>query len=375
MKIGILTGGGDCPGVNAVIRAVVRSAARRGWESVGLIGGYEGLLPDYKLPPRELDVRAVAGLLSRGGTILGTANSGQFATKVENGKIRQLPKDLLDRTKRGMKRLGLEALVAIGGDGTLSAAAQMHKHGIPIVGVPKTIDNDLDGTQMTFGFDSAVDCATDALDRLHTTAESHNRVGVLEVMGRHAGWIALQSGVAGGADVVLMPEIPFTYESICAKIAEREGQGRRFTIVVVAEGACEKVTPETRPKAKRTAATAASPSEISPPKPSEKRLGGVMGPLVTAELEQRTRKEARCCVLGHLQRGGGPTSFDRALCSIYGAEAVERVAARDFGKMVAYQGANVTAIPLKDAVGKLKTVPLNGGLIRTARALGICLGD
>jgi 6-phosphofructokinase 1 len=213
---------------------------------------------------------------------------------------------------------------------------------------------------MTFGFDSAVTCATDAIDRLHTTAESHNRVMVLEVMGRYAGWIALYSGVAGGADVILMPEIPFSYDSICAKIQERESQGRKFTIVVVAEGAYPK-----------GAGYVASESSS---KQGEARLGGI-GAMVTAELERRTGKETRCCVLGHLQRGGPPTTFDRALCSIFGAEAVELVAANDFGKMVAYQGSKVVGIPILDAVGRLKTVKPEGSLARTARALGICLGD
>ena len=237
-KLGIVTGGGDCPGLNAVIRAVAKAAAMRGWEAIGILGGYEGLLEPLQCRP--LDYHALSGLLVRGGTILGTANRGRFASKSGHGESRQLPTELLEGVRVGMEALGLFALVSIGGDGSLTIAQQLHEQGIPLVGVPKTIDNDLEGTIMTFGFDSAVACATDALDRLHTTAESHKRVMVLEVMGRYAGWIALYAGVAGGADVILIPEIPFSYESICAKIREREGQGKEFTLVIVAEGAREK---------------------------------------------------------------------------------------------------------------------------------------
>lgn len=358
MKIGILTGGGDCPGLNAAIRAVVKTATRRDWEVLGIIGGYEGLVPPGNF--RALDYQSVGGLLARGGTILGTANRGRFSAKVGHGTSRSLPIDLLEETKRGVELLGISALVVIGGDGTLSIAQQLHDIGIPIIGVPKTIDNDLDGTVLTFGFDSAVACAVDALDRLHTTAESHNRVMVLEVMGRYAGWIALYAGVAGGADVILMPEIPFSYEKVCAKIHEREGRGRRFTIVVVAEGAREHGTD-----------FVTSSARVGQ---GEAHLGGI-GAVVTAEIEKRTSKETRVCVLGHLQRGGCPTTFDRTLCSLFGAEAVERIAAGDFGKMVAYQGGHISAIPIRDAVSKLKTVPPDGSLVCTARALGICLGD
>jgi 6-phosphofructokinase len=234
-EIGIVTGGGDCPGLNAVTRAVAKTAANRGWETIGIIGGYSGLLlpQNYRL----LDYKALDGLLVRGGTILGTANRGPFSAKTGHGETRQLPKQLLDDTKRGMEQLGLAALISVGGDGSLTIAQQMHEHGIPIVGVPKTIDNDLAATTTTFGFDSAVACATDALDRLHTTAESHDRVLVLEVMGRYAGWIAIYAGVAGGADVILIPEIPFRYESICAAIMRREEKGKRFTLVITSEGA------------------------------------------------------------------------------------------------------------------------------------------
>jgi len=357
-RIGIVTGGGDCPGLNAVIRSVAKAAAQRNWETLGILGGYEGLLEPRRT--RLLDYHALDGLLTRGGTILGTANRGKFSAKVGHGESRQLPKELLDGTRQGMDALGISALVSIGGDGSLSIAQQMHEHGIPIVGVPKTIDNDLRGTLWTFGFDSAVTCATDALDRLHTTAESHDRVMVLELMGRYAGWIALYAGVAGGADVILIPEIPFSYESVCSKIKAREAQGKKFTLVAVAEGAREK-----------NAEFVTSAGQESN---REARLGGI-GAVVAAELEKRSGKETRVCVLGHLQRGGTPTTFDRALCSMFGAVAIELVAAGDFGKMVAFTGQQVGAVEISVAVGGLKTVPLDGGLLRTARALGISLGD
>lgn len=357
-RIGVVTGGGDCPGLNAVIRAVAKASAKRDWECIGVIGGYEGLLEPQRT--MLLDYQKLSGLLTRGGTILGAANRGKFSAKVGHGESRVLPKELLDGVKAGMDALGLFALVCIGGDGTLSIAQQMFEYGIPVVGVPKTIDNDLEGTLFTFGFDSAVSSATDALDRLHTTAESHDRVMVLEVMGRYAGWIALYAGVAGGADVILIPEIPFSYESICAKIHERENLGRKFTIIVVAEGACETDC---------GFVTCGANNKIG-----EARLGGI-GLVVSGEVEKRTGKESRVCVLGHLQRGGSPTTFDRALCSMFGATAVELVAAGDFGKMVAFTGPQIGAIKISDAIGKLKTVRPDGNLVRTARALGICLGD
>jgi len=357
-RIGVVTGGGDCPGLNAVIRAVAKASAKRGWECVGILGGFEGLLEPQRT--MSLDYQKLSGLLTRGGTILGTANRGKFSAKVGHGESCALPKELLDAVKAGMDALGLFALVCIGGDGTLSIAQQIFEYGIPVVGVPKTIDNDLEGTLFTFGFDSAVSSATDALDRLHTTAESHDRVMVLEVMGRYAGWIALYAGVAGGADVILIPEIPFSYESICAKIHERENLGKKFTIIIVAEGAREK-----------DGAFVTSAAHI---KIGEARLGGI-GAVVSAEVEKRTGKESRICVLGHLQRGGSPTTLDRALCSMFGATAVELVAAGDFGKMVAFTGAQISAIKIGDAIGKLKTVRPDGNLVRTACALGICLGD
>jgi phosphofructokinase-like protein len=357
-RIGVVTGGGDCPGLNAVIRAVAKASANRDWECIGVLGGYEGLLEPRRTIP--LDYQILSGILPRGGTILGTANRGRFSAKVGHGESRALPKELLEGVKAGMDALGLFALVSIGGDGSLSTAQQLFEYGIPVVGVPKTIDNDLEGTLFTFGFDSAVSCATDALDRLHSTAESHNRVMVLEVMGRYAGWIALFAGVAGGADVILIPEIPFSYESVCTKIQERENIGKKFTIVIVAEGAREKDGSFITSRAHT--------------KTGEARLGGI-GPVVSAEIEKCTGKESRVCVLGHLQRGGSPTTFDRALCSIFGATAVELIAAGEFGKMVAFTGPQIGSIKISEAIGKLKTVRADGNLVRTARALGICFGD
>ena len=357
-RIGVVTGGGDCPGLNAVIRAVAKAAAQRGWETLGFFGGYAGLLEPRKFV--NLDYNAISGLLMRGGTILGTANRGRFSAKTGHGESRGLPTELLDETKRGCEAMGLSGLVSIGGDGSLSIAQQLFEHGIPIVGVPKTIDNDLDGTLFTFGFDSAVACATDALDRLHTTAESHSRVMVLEVMGRYAGWIALMAGVAGGADVILIPEVPFRYDRICAKVRERDEQGKNFTLIIVAEGAREH----------DGGFVTAGAQEAN----REARLGGI-GAVVAARVEAETGKEARTCVLGHLQRGGSPTPFDRMLCSMFGAYAVELIDAGDFGKMVAWQGSQVTSIKISDAVGRLKTVRPDGSIIRTAQALGISLGN
>jgi 6-phosphofructokinase 1 len=356
-KIGIVTGGGDCPGLNAVIRSVTKAAAKRAWESIGILGGYEGLLEPQRY--RALHYEEMGDLLTRGGTILGTANRGKFSTRVGHGERRRVPDDLLAAAKRGFDALDLSALVCLGGDGTLTTAQQLFEYGLPVIGIPKTIDNDLDCTDYTFGFDSAVACATDAVDRLHTTAESHNRVIVLEVMGRYSGWIALYAGVAGGADVILIPEIPFDYESIQARIREREAHGKLFAIVVVAEGARQK---------------GQGMVSVGERSEGEVRLGGVSA-VVARELEQFTGRETRNVVLGHLQRGGTPTPFDRALCTMFGASAVDLIADGDFGKMVAFQGTRVTSVPIRHAIERLKMVPPDDTLLRTARAMGISLGD
>jgi 6-phosphofructokinase 1 len=357
-RIGIVTGGGDCPGLNAVIRAVVKAASKRGWEVLGFHGGFEGLLdpPKFKL----LDYREMGALLYRGGTVLGTANRGRFSAKTGHGDVRQLPKELLDEARAAFDRFGLRALVCIGGDGTLTIAQQLFSVGIPVVGIPKTIDNDLAATLMTFGFDSAVACATEALDRLHTTAESHNRVMVLEVMGRYAGWIAGAAGLAGGADVILIPEIPFDFDSVCDKVAERERDGKHFTIVVAAEGAREVGHDFT------TTGEGGSDREA--------RLGGV-GHVIAREIETRTGKETRACILGHLQRGGSPTPDDRQLCTRFGVAAVRMIADGMYGHMASFLPPEIVPVPLWATAGQIRTVPPGGELVRTCRALGISFGD
>jgi len=357
-RIAILTSGGDCPGLNAVIRAVVKAATMRGWETLGILGGYEGLLRPAQY--RALDYKQMDGLLILGGTILGASNKGRFAAKTGHGQVRRIAPDILKEATATFAELQLKALVCVGGDGSLTIAQQLFEHGLPVVGVPKTIDNDLDATVITFGFDSAVACATDALDRLHTTAGSHNRVMVLEVMGRYAGWIATHAGIAGGGDVILIPEIPFHYDSICRKVEEREKMGKRFTLVVAAEGA--------RP------ADSDYVTQHKAQADREARLGGI-GELVSVEIEKRTGKETRVCVLGHLQRGGGPTTFDRLLCTRFGVKAVDLIAEEKFGYMVALNPPDTVAVRISDAIGRLKTVPADGDLIRAARALGISFGD
>ncbi len=357
-RIGIITGGGDCPGLNAVIRAVVKAAAQRDWECVGILGGFDGLLEPARF--RHLDYHEMDALLFVGGTVLGTANQGRFAAKTGDGQVNVIPKAILDEARESFHRLGLKALVVVGGDGSLTIAQQLFDHGIPLVGVPKTIDNDLEATDLTFGFDSAMAAATDALDRLRTTAESHRRVMVLELMGRHAGWIATSAGIAGGGDVVLIPEIPFTYDVVCQKIMERSHIGKHFTLVVVAEGAREEGHGETT-----TGKSAAD---------RETRLGGI-GTVVAEEIQRRTGKETRVCVLGHLQRGGAPTSFDRLICTRFGVCAVQLIADGKFGRMVALKGFNTVDVPIPEAIGHLRTVPPAGDLVKTARSLGISFGN
>jgi ATP-dependent phosphofructokinase / diphosphate-dependent phosphofructokinase len=357
-RIGIVTGGGDCPGLNAVIRAVVKAAAYRGWEAIGFLDGYEGMLEP--LATRPLDYTELGGLLYRGGTILGTSNRGRFAAKTGHGEVRRVPEEILQEAKRNFDALGLRALVAIGGDGSLTIAQQLLETGVPVVGVPKTIDNDLDATLMTFGFESAVSTAVDALDRLHSTAESHNRVMVLEVMGRYAGWIASYAGLAGGADVILIPEIPFSYDAIVAKIREREAMGKHFTLVTVAEGA------------RLAGGQFVTAGEAGGNR--EARLGGI-GLLVAAEIEKRTGKECRAVVLGHLQRGGAPTAWDRQLCTRFGVYAVELIAEGRYGYMVALTHDGIGSVLLIDAIDRIRTVDPDGELVRMGRALGISFGN
>ena len=355
-RVGILTGGGDAPGLNAVIRAVVKSAAGFGFECIGLEDSFDGLMEPGRW--RVLRLGDVAGIIRIGGTILGTTNRGDpfaYPTSEPGGE-----RDYSARCLEMYGELRLNGLIVIGGDGTLTIAEQFHKLGMALVGVPKTIDNDIVGTNSCFGFDTAVAFATDAIDRLHTTAESHRRVMVVEVMGRYAGWIALYAGVAGGADVILMPEIPFDLESVVARIRERDHFGARFSVVVVAEGA-----------AARGGAVSVV-EQASGGRPD--RLGGI-GACVAADLERATGKEARSVVLGHLQRGGAPTAFDRVLATRFGGKAMELVDHGTFGMMVANRPPDLVAVPLAEIVGKTKQVPLDLDLVKTARAVGICFGD
>ncbi len=357
-RIGILTGGGDCPGLNTVIRSVVKCATKRGWETLGILGGFEGLIEPTR--SRVLDYHEMDGLLFLGGTILGASNKGRFSAKSGHGESRAIDPAVLAAARAGFESLGLRALIVVGGDGSLSIAQQCFEAGIPVVGVPKTIDNDISGTVITFGFDSAVSFATEALDRLRTTAQSHERVMVCEMMGRYAGWIAAHAGIAGGADVILIPEVPFNLDSVCRVVTDREAQGKHFTLVVVAEGARE---------AGRDFVTLGETGAIR-----EARLGGI-GAAVAEAIGRRTGKETRVCVLGHLQRGGAPTTFDRLLCTRFGASAVRLVAAEQYGFMVAHRPPDTEAIPLTEAIGHLRTVPLDGDIVRTARDLGIGFGD
>jgi 6-phosphofructokinase 1 len=355
-RIGLLTGGGDAPGLNAVIRAVVKSAAYHGCKTIGLEDSFDGLIEPDRC--RVLAPRDVTGILRIGGTILGTTNRGNpFAYPIETtGGTR----DYSDRCIEMFHELKLDALVVIGGDGTLSIAHQFAQRGIPLVGVPKTIDNDIVETTNTFGFDTAVSFATDAIDRLHTTAEAHHRVMVVEVMGRYAGWIALYAGVAGGADVILIPEIPFDLSRVAERIKERDHWGARFSIVVVAEGA--------KPLGGKTSVVKAASGEYV------ERLGGIAG-IVATQLQELTGKETRFVVLGHLQRGGAPTSFDRMLATRFGARAMELLLDGQFGTMVAFHPPDIVAVPLDRIVGRTRSVPLDFDVVRTARAMGITLGD
>jgi 6-phosphofructokinase 1 len=359
VRIAISTGGGDAPGLNAVIRAIVLSAHQRGWQSYGIRNGYDGLLENagiINLGPRE-----VRGITHLGGTILGTTNRGNpfhYCRTAPDGTETEI--DRSDELVSAFQASGFEALISIGGDGSLSIAHELWKKGLPVIGVPKTIDNDVVGTLASFGFDTAVSTATDAIDKLHSTAESHQRVMVVELMGRYAGWIALHSGISSSADAILIPEIPFDVDKVCAKVMQRERQGRNFSIVVVAEGAVpvggSVVLLERR--------------QVGSPD----RLGGI-GSQVARAIHERTGKETRSLVLGHLQRGGSPTTFDRLLGLRFGAAAVRAVAASDFGVMIAYQPPRITHVPLDEVIGRAKNVPLDSDTVLTARELGISLGD
>jgi 6-phosphofructokinase 1 len=359
-RIGISTGGGDAPGLNAVIRAAVKSALNRGWEVVGIRRGFDGLFKAGMA--KKLTARDVAGILTMGGTILGTTNRGnpfEYRSRV-GGKT--VVKDMSGHILESVKRLGLDAIVCIGGDGTLQIARRLADLGVPVVGVPKTIDNDMPGTVITFGYDTAVSTATDALDKLHSTAASHQRTLVVEVMGRYAGWIALNSGVAGGADIILIPEIPFDIEVVCKKVEDRYRRRRNFAIVVAAEGATptggKMFTREHRDTGRQ-----------------EVLLGGV-AQWVAEEIQKRTGRETRSLVLGHLQRGGHPTTFDRLLGTRFGAAAIRLIAEGGFGRMVCLRPPNIESVPLSEvATGQPRTVPLDSDTILSARQMGISFGD
>ncbi len=357
MRIGILNSGGDCPGLNAVIHGVVGAADQLGWEVIGFRDGFEGMLPPgdhLVLKPKD-----TIGILKLGGTILGTTNKGHFAAKVGKGDIAEVPPEIVAKAKATMLALDIGALIVVGGDGSLTTGLQLYREGWPIIGVPKTIDNDLSATAFTFGFDSAVSTVVDGLDRLHTTAESHKRVMVLEVMGRHAGWIALWGGIAGGSHVILLPEIPFSFEKITEFINRRDAQGYHSTLVVVAEGA-------TMPEGEIVTLDANCGGEV--------RLGGI-GERVAAKLQQTTGKETRACTLGHLQRGGAPTAIDRILGMRFGVMAVKLANEGKFGHMVSYQAYHVDSVPIEMAVNKLRLVEPQSELVLAAKAVGICFGD
>ena len=355
-RIGVLTSGGDCPGLNAVLRGVALAAEKLNFEVIGFLDGFEGLLP----PGRSmvLDRRSTSGIMPRGGTILGTTNRGHFVAKVGAGDKAVIDPEVIADARGVLNELRVEALIIVGGDGSMTTALQLHEAGINCIGVPKTIDNDLAATAMTFGFDSAVATVTDALDRLHTTATSHKRVMILEVMGRHAGWIALHGGLAGGAHVILIPEIPFDYDKICEAVHLRNKRGSIYSLVVVAEGA--------RP--------ADGQVVMKPVEHGENKLGGIGG-VVADEIAVRTGKETRCTVLGHLQRGGAPTTLDRILGTRFGVKAVNMVAQQQFGSMVSYQNYQVQHVPIAEAVNRLRLVPPDGEMVQTARDVEISFGD
>ena len=348
--IGICTGGGDAPGLNAVIRAAVKAAILKyKWKVIGIPDGFDGLIwPERAF---ELTLKHVSGILPRGGTILGTTNRGNpFKYKtIEDGQ--DVVRDISDEVIANTRKLGIDAVISIGGDGSMKIAQELFLKGLPVVGVPKTIDNDLCATEVTFGFDTAIHTATDAIDKLHTTAESHHRVMVVEVMGRDAGWIALEAGIAGGAHIILIPEIPFTIENICRHLEMRASYGKRFTIVVVAEGI-------------------KLPAEMSHMSRSM-AVGNMIGDAIALV----GRKEVRVSVLGHIQRGGSPSPYDRILGTRFGVGAVDLIAAGEFGKMVCLQQESIRSVTIADAVGKLKTVDPQGEIVKAARAIGIGFGD
>jgi phosphofructokinase-like protein len=358
-RIAINTGGGDAPGLNAVIRAATLSALGKGWEVLGIRRGYTGLLEgevDGEPGVFPLTAHSVRGITHLGGTILGTTTRGNpFGLEVRQPDGTWGISDRSDEIVARFRELSIDALIAIGGDGSLNIANALNRKGLPVIGVPKTIDNDLAATDMTFGFQTAVEVATDAIGRLHSTAEAHQRVMVVQVMGRHTGWIALESGLAGGADVILIPEIPYSVERIADKVIERDRAGRRFSIVVIAEGALP---------------AGGEPSYAD----NSGRYGGIADRL-SAQIEELTGKETRNLVLGHIQRGGTPIAYDRNLALRFGAAAVRCIGEGELGTMVALQGSKIVSVPLAEAVKELKRVPIDSDMVLTARQLGVSLGD
>lgn len=363
-RIAICTGGGDAPGLNAVIRAAVLGAANRGWECYGIRDGFNGILFPERYPNGgvfRLTQEHVRGIAHLGGTILGTTNRGNprcFPLRMPDGSIREV--DRTDEILEFFAKRELDALISIGGDGSLTLAHVLYQKGLRVVGVPKTIDNDLDKTFTTFGFDTAVAFATECLDRLHSTAESHQRVMVVEVMGRYAGWIALNAGIAGGAHAVLIPEIPFDLQKVASHIRARDNQGRMYSLVVVAEGA----------QALQGGRTVQEAAEVG----HQERLGGV-GERVARELQELTGKESRLVVLGHLLRGGSPTTFDRLAALRFGAAAVRALEEGQSGVMVALAHPGVNYVPLEEVAGRMKAVPVDCDTVKTARDIGISFGD
>lgn len=357
-RIGILTGGGDCPGLNAVIRAIVKTANNElDIDIIGFHDGYEGLVEGRY---RELSSRDASGILAQGGTILGTSNRADpFNFPVLQGE-EYIYLDRSSQAVRTFESLGLDGLIAIGGDGTMAASHAMAEKGLPIVGVPKTIDNDLFGTDITFGFDSAVACATEAIDRIHTTAQSHHRVMFIEVMGRYAGWLAMASGLAGGGDIIVIPEFPYDIEAICDQVRARNVEGKNFSIVVVGEGA-KQIGGEL--VVKRTV-------EYSPDK---LRLGGISNQ-IAAQVEGLTNIECRVTILGHLLRGGSPSAYDRILATRFGVAAIHKADRGEFGQLVVLKNNEMDAIPIREVAGKTRVITPDHYLVQTARSLGICLG-
>ncbi|MFA5087719.1 MAG: ATP-dependent 6-phosphofructokinase [Candidatus Omnitrophota bacterium] len=358
-SIAILTGGGDCPGLNAVIRAVTKKAVfDYDMDVLGIEDGYEGLVENRF---RKLETHDVSGILTLGGTILGTSNKANpYKYAVEkSGEVsfHNVAKEAI----RNIRKMGISCLVCVGGDGTLHIAHRLFCDGIPIVGVPKTIDNDIRGTEITFGFDTAVQIATEGIDRIHTTAQSHHRVMIVEVMGRRAGWLALHAGVAGGGDIILLPEIPYDLDKIAKKIKARSKKGKRFSIVVISEGAKAKGGTEV---VKRIVKASTDPV----------RLGGV-GFVLADQIEKVTGSEARAVVMGHLQRGGSPTSFDRVLATQLGTKAVDMIIRKEFGYMVGVQQGTFVNVSLKDVAAGPRFVPPDNPLIKSARSVGTCFGD